>query len=141
MIRPPFPGDEQLTFDLVETWRPRLHLDRWNINVDFDSERESAASCEALEEYCTGTVYFNLEQMDDAPIERYVVHELLHCHVNVLASVALTLAGNSKIKKEMVRRAEESLVTLLERLFIQAYSGAHEPTNATQAPGSLQDPR
>jgi hypothetical protein len=102
---------------LVRSWQRQLHLDRWIIIIDFDTEKEHVAACVAQDEYLTATLYFDLDEMDPALDEHFVVHELLHCHVNTLSTVAEKLAGKNEIKQEMVRRAEEHLTSTLERIF------------------------
>ena len=110
---------------LVRLWRQRLQLHDWKIAVlvgPIAPEDNAKAYCAAAPEYREATVHVSPDDVAPEDAESTVVHELLHCHVEALAGLALVMAGDDPVRKEAVRRAEEELVMRLERAFTQAYT-------------------
>lgn len=117
---------------LVRLWRERLHLTDWKVSVlvePIPPEEDCKAYCQAQPEYREMVVAVDNEAVTPDELEATIVHELLHGHVEHLAGLALAMAGDDPVKREVVRLAEESLVVTLERAFMEAY--------ATPAPPSL----
>lgn len=109
---------------LVRQWRTRLQLHDWKISVVVDRippEDDAKAFCQAKPEYREALVQVDPHEVTLEDLEATVVHELLHCHAEALAGLALVMAGDDPVKREAVRRAEEELVMRLERLVRAAY--------------------
>lgn len=97
---------------------PALRLEHWDITLAFPRRLEdgAAAECDAQPEYKQATVRFNCRKIDWDDLPRFVVHELMHCHVEALAGIAQLAAGKDRAKAEWVRRTEEELVTVLDQI-------------------------
>lgn len=122
---PPTPPSKRAIMALVRRWRTRLHLHEWKLGVTvapIPPEDEASAWCAAQPQYREADVAFDPATIQPDELEATVVHELLHCHVESLAALALDMAGDDPVKKAQVSRAEEELVTRLERAFIAAYN-------------------
>jgi len=122
----PKPPSKQAILRLVRVWRTRLHLHEWKLGVTvapIPPEDDASAWCAAQPQYRSADLAFDPAIIKPDELEATVVHELLHCHVESLAALALDMAGDDPVKKAQVSRAEEELVTRLERAFMAAYSG------------------
>jgi muconolactone delta-isomerase len=114
---------------LARLWRERLHLGDWKLSLlvePIPEAEDCKAYCQAMPEYKEMTVAVDPEAVTPEELESTIVHELLHAHVEHLAGLALAMAGDDPIKREVVRLAEESLVVSLERAFVQAYAAPVE---------------
>lgn len=100
---------------LVRRYQRLMGLSQWRIYIKFGRCREGAA-CVADDEYLRATLYFDLNEITDEDVELTVRHELLHCHTWELLRVAEHLASKDRNAKEMVRAANERIVTELERM-------------------------
>lgn len=100
----------------VRWWQRQLGLQSWTIRLTFDSTGEEDAACSAQPEYQFAVLYFDLKKIEPTMIERYIIHELVHCLVWRLANVATALAQGDPSKLEWVRTEEETLTTQLESL-------------------------
>lgn len=110
---------------LVRLWRERLHLSDWKLSLlvePIPPEEDAKAYCQAQPEYREMVVAVDPDAVTPDELESTVVHELLHAHVEQLAGLALAMAGEDPIKREVVRQAEEALVVRLERAFMEAYA-------------------
>jgi hypothetical protein len=96
---------------------PALRLEHWDITLSFGKLKcGSAAECDAQSEYKQAVLRFDCRQIPWDDIPRFVVHELMHCHVEALGAIAMIAAGKDKAKEEWVRRTEEELVTTLDQI-------------------------
>lgn len=96
---------------------PALRLEHWDITLSFGMLKcGSAAECDAQPEYKQAHIRFNCEKIEWDDIPRFVVHELMHCHVEALAGIAMLAAKQDRAKIEWVRRTEEELVTTLDQI-------------------------
>lgn len=100
----------------VRWWQRQLGLQAWTIQTTFQKEGDEDASCSAQPEYQFAILYFDLDKIEPALIDSYIVHELVHCLVWPLANTARALALDDPSKLEWVRTEEESLTTRLEML-------------------------
>lgn len=110
---------------LAQLWRQRLHLTDWKLSLlvePIPEDEDCKAYCQAQPEYKEMVVAVDPVAVSRDELEATIVHELLHAHVERLAGLALTMAGDDPVKKEVVRQAEESLVVALERAFMEAYA-------------------
>lgn len=105
---------------VMKKWRKRLHLEDWTIGLEFATDNDAA--CSAQPEYRLATVYINPEVITKDDIEEIVCHELLHCYVEALSTVAETLAKKDSAKLEWVRREEENLTNRLTDILVGAYA-------------------
>lgn len=102
----------------IKYWKQEMLLGHWRLAVEFapDEKDESLASCLAMPEYLQATLRFDLDKIDPAEIDSYVVHELGHCAVWGLANAAHSMCGEDEAKLENVRVHEETTATYIERL-------------------------
>ena len=76
-------------------WRDRLYLHDWEVALVFEdgefvspdgaASGEAVATCHARWQYRHATMTFNTQraaQMTDAALERCVIHEAMHIHLN-----------------------------------------------------------
>ncbi len=111
---------------LVRLWRERLHLHDWKLSVmvsTIPAKDDAKAYCAAKPEYREALVHLDPKEVPPEDLPATLVHELLHCHVEGLAGLALVMAGDDPVRREAVRRAEEELVMRLERVLSEAYRG------------------
>lgn len=113
---------QKLFSSLVEEWTHKTWLGWWNIKVAFHNSLEFArhtdecddpetllATCESDWRYMTAAIHVNvdlLEEQDEADIEEYVVHELMHIILREM--------------HEQDMDHEERVATFLARSFITA---------------------
>lgn len=97
---------------------PALRLEHWDITLAFPRRLECgcAAECDAQPEYKQAVLRFDCTKISWDDLPRFVIHELMHCHVEALAGIALLAAGRDRAKEEWVRRTEEELVTVLDQI-------------------------
>lgn len=109
-----------LIVKLVRDWQVPLFLNTWRFKIYFPSKIKEVASCQADSEYLTAALCFNLKRLPDTEDElrELVVHEMTHCHVNALATVAERGAKRNPERMEAVRLAEEELVTRFSRILL-----------------------
>lgn len=110
---------------LARLWRERLHLNDWKLSLlvePIPEEEDCKAYAQSQPEYKEILVAIDPEAVTPDELEATVVHELLHGHVEKLAGLALAMAGDDPVKREVVRQAEEELVVTLERAFMEAYT-------------------
>ncbi len=100
----------------IERYKVLLGLERWNIDVRFDEKLKDAGNCDYKPEYMQATISFNPKDISLADVDEYARHELLHCIVAPLAQVADFVRERDKNSREMVREAEERVVSQLELL-------------------------
>lgn len=98
--------------------QPLLKLDRWNIRIAFDPKMEDDAECIAQPEYRNAVLRFRVKDLTWEELPSYVLHELMHCHVESLGALALALAGEDEVRRTVVTSAEENLTTTLEELLV-----------------------
>lgn len=127
--RPPVPRAERATKRYVRArikyWRHRLGLAHWAFEIQFGPDKDGgSAGCEAEPEYRQATLSFDLSLIHRDHIDRFVVHELVHCFVWGLANVAQTMARGNPALEEWVRTEEERLTTELEYLVLSLSQGA-----------------
>jgi len=110
---------------LVEWWQDRLLLQDWEIRLYFaELEDQSEADCEALPEYRRACLRFDLSQITMEKAAWYVVHELMHCHVEPLARHSNRVieeadpAGAGLVKK-FALDYEEGLVSDLATIIVR----------------------
>lgn len=103
---------------LVGAWQGPLGLANWTVSVCFDDSVPEQASCIANPEYRTARLTFNLRRVGPEEIEELVVHEMIHCHGWAVAALALKWSGRDAERRDVVRQAEELLVTAVSRAFL-----------------------
>lgn len=103
---------------LVKAWQEYLDLSNWTLNIVFDSTTKERASCVADPEYRTAKLTFNTRRIGPQELDEFVCHEMCHPHGWALAGLALKWAGNDETKRNVVREAEELLVTAMSRAFL-----------------------
>jgi hypothetical protein len=103
---------------LVREVVPLLGLSAWRIDVKFDSKLPHAAHCTANPEYREAALWFHPRKIRAHDAVAFVTHELLHCHVWTLATVADTFAGADPAKQEAARQAEELLTAQLDLILV-----------------------
>ena len=101
---------------LVRRYQRLMGLDRWDVTVRFEVDKEDAAGCSADDEYLRAMLSFDLNGFPPEDDDTFVRHELLHCVVWEMLRVAEGLAGENEAAKEAVRAANERCVTMLERM-------------------------
>jgi hypothetical protein len=112
---------------LVARWRERLHLGDYALSVRvgrIPAKENARADAAVSPEYREAVLRFDPAGVSPAQLEATVCHELLHCQIEPLAHLALTMAGDDPVKREAVRMAEEELTTRLERVLLAAFAKA-----------------
>lgn len=81
---------------LVRKWVGKLWLAQWKVDVTFHwnglQPQEVHGRCECDWRYCEAMLHFNipaLSAQSDEQVERTVVHELLHIHLNEMRETGL----------------------------------------------------
>lgn len=103
----------------VRKYQRLLGLTDWEIEISFE-ELEHRADCEARPEYREAFLRFDVSKIKPKQIDDFAAHELAHCIVWPLASLAEQMAGDDPTKQEMVRFFEEELTTKLGDLCVEA---------------------
>ena len=99
---------------LVRRYQQLLGLERWDITVTFEPDKD-LAGCAADDEYMRATLAFDLNQIPPEDDDATVRHEALHIVLWETVRVMDKLAGRDRVARELVRAARERCVTLLER--------------------------
>lgn len=93
---PEFAAVQKRVFDAVGTWKERLWLWGWNVQLRWgdgaipDGDM-AVASCDARWEYMRATLTFDVRGMaDEQSIDAVVIHELLHALVNEMRMLAVS---------------------------------------------------
>jgi hypothetical protein len=105
-------------YALASAWQAPMGLANWTISVHFDDAVPEQASCIANPEYRTAKLTFNLKRIGPEEIDELVAHELFHCHGWAVAALAFKWAGKDPERRDVVRQAEELLVTATSRAFL-----------------------
>lgn len=103
---------------LVEVWRVPLGLGNWALEVHFNDATDEQASCVADPEYRKGLLTFNLKRLSVDELDETVLHEMLHCVGWPIAALAGKWAGRNRERAEVVRQAEELLITHLSNVIL-----------------------
>lgn len=110
---------KQQVLKVMKKWRKRLHLEDWTLTLEFATDNDAA--CASKPEYKIATIYINPEVITAEDLEEIICHELMHCHVEALASLAVTLAKKDEAKKEWIRREEEGLTSRVTAILLGAF--------------------
>jgi hypothetical protein len=121
MIRKRKISKRQLFAKTVEILQPILKLDSWQIKVVYNTKMSKAvlADCQVRPEYKMMNIRVNLEmlkQYNDYDVICTAIHEMVHSITWDLASWADQLCKGDKIKLEITRKYDESLVSAFERI-------------------------
>ena len=102
----------------VPHYQQLLGLERWTVHFGF-KKAENKATCEAQPEYRTATLNFDLSKLPEpnVPIERTVLHELVHCLTWRTEALAEAAAGEDSQRYELVREIIENDVSAIEGVF------------------------
>lgn len=100
----------------VKKWQKVLHLEDWTLTVIVAPQNDCEACCLASPEYRAAKIMFDPVKVAPDELDTYAKHEMIHCVVWPLASVAHTLAKDDAVALEWVRQAEEGLTTALEAI-------------------------
>lgn len=109
----------------VREWAPRLDLQHWEIEVNFDEDVHQA-TCTAEPQYMHAVVSFNPERLNleietERQLEELVLHELVHARLWTLANM---FAGLDENGQRMVEFLEEEAVTQMTGALLRAkYNG------------------
>lgn len=105
----------------IELLQPKLNLQDWRIVVRYSHRMKTAiADCIAQPEYRQATIRLSLQQSKNYThyeIVATAIHELMHCIVWPLTQLTHDFSRKDKHKVEQIRRADESVITHLERVF------------------------
>ena len=130
---------------LVKWWQGRLLLQDWDLRLYFSElEDQQEADCEALPEYRRACLRFDLSQITMEKAAWYVVHELMHCHVEPLARHSNRVieeadpAGAGLVKK-FALDYEEGLVSDLATILVRMAEHDHRGVRGS-GDGEAQSP-
>lgn len=128
MARPSRTSKRKKIIELVERWKPILHLDSWVLAVSFfnddsdlpeeDRGEGVAGLADSRDEYELGELGFVLDHIGPDDLEETVVHELVHTIQAPLEHAAIVMAGDDKVKLEWIRKEKERVVRHLTRIFL-----------------------
>lgn len=111
--------------EILDAWRERLHLDRWEIEVEFDHPEYAPADVYATikphDAYDSAKLKIapGWEKWDRPHANRVVVHELCHLLLRDVDEVALrALADENDFQRETYLNAQESTVERICQRFI-----------------------
>lgn len=118
--------------DLIERMREPLGLDRWTIKVVF-APGDNPAECAAMPEYRAASIHIDPDKLETGDeLDEFIAHELGHCGLWPLASVADDMAiavaemapdymreALGKLVKETVRKAEEDTATTVGQNYVR----------------------
>ena len=106
--------DKQL-IKCVRRYQRLFGLDHWKIKVEITDSKKNYGKCETNPEYERATIYLSRKKnTSKAKLKLTVIHELMHAFISQLTHDAQTLLGG-KVKKVLVARREEALITQIER--------------------------
>lgn len=101
---------------LIREHSRTLRLWDWTLAATFPPEMKDRANCSASPEYQEAVMEFNLARIAPQEERDMVLHEMGHCMVEDLASLAVTLAKEDPAALEWIRRAEERLTSHIQRV-------------------------
>ena len=115
------PPTEQDVHDCVAYYRPILHLEDWDLDVQFSKDEVdgSEASCAASPEYRHAVLRFDLAIIPPAMLARTVLHEMTHCQTWRLAQVADDLCAGDAFRGAVADRAHEDVTTAFEHIIFK----------------------
>lgn len=106
--------------DRAKLWQEAMGLGHWTIeySVSQMEDAEGRANCKAMPEYRLARVNFDPYRILDLALDRYIVHELTHAFINILADVAQSMAETygDAFHARMVQIAEESTTEVVQDL-------------------------
>jgi hypothetical protein len=123
----------QLIEPLVRRMQEPLGLDRWTIRVVAGPDPENTASCSAMPHYKQATISVDPDRLQTGDeLDEIIAHELAHCHVWPIASMADDLlcalaevlpepyvGPFAKLFKNVVEDAEEATTTRVGHTYIR----------------------
>lgn len=124
---------ERVFEDLVRRMQEPLGLDRWTIKIVTGPDPENTAGCSAMPQYQQATLSLDPDKLQTGDeLDEIVAHEMAHCHVWPIASIADDLLAAlaeslpesfvspfAKLFKALTEDAEESTTTQVGQTYIR----------------------
>ena len=110
---------KKLIKDLVDKWKGKLFLGDWHFHIcleDKDNEQGNCATINPCFTYMNATlcIFPSFWQYEEYA-EEYIVHELVHCHIEGLASITKDLHDGRYHAPHSITHAVEKLTQRFTR--------------------------